>query len=434
VTSQRDQHPASTLDQRERSGTGVESDTYSRPITAIDWMKFSALKGLTLDLQLCVEGDGVIDPAALSAAVAVASQACPGARLVRRGDRWVDSGTTPVVKVTKAADFDRMRLDSPLLRHQLSAYRSSCEVILVQGTPSTVIFRAHGGVMDAHGVLLWQRQVFRALRGEAVQGATSRLTRDEAMAEIAASLGIDLPPFAGPQQGPPWRNLLGKVPSGPRRALWQRRTIDGIHPEVTAKVARLVTMFGDGPKEGLVMVPVDVRQYLPGLRSTAGLGGPVDVHVRTDDDWSDVHASLLAALNEHQFLTRRGDPGIYTLPAPYLREMNRWLDNLVRRNNNIIIENKLTPYIAAISHLGEVDLADFCADEFEATSCYSLGNGGYTPAFDIVESRGRTEVVVAGRGGPGVDERAEALLDWIEEGLSAYALDASRPLATSPVT
>lgn len=393
-------------------------ETYSRPITPIDWMRLSTPKGLLVELQLCVEGDGVIDPAALSAAVTAASQACPGARLVRRGHRWVDSGTAPVVKVAEAADFDRIRLDSPLLRHQLSCYRSSCEVVLVRGAPTTVIFRAHGGVMDAQGVLLWQRQVFRALRGEALEGTTSTLTREEAMAQVAARLGIDLPPASESEPGPEWRYVLGRLPSGPRRSLWHRRTIDGIHSGVTAKITRLVATYGDGKKDGMVMVPVDLRQYLPGLRSTAALSGSVDVIVREDDDWSDVNASLLTVLNEHQFLAFRGDPGTLSMPTPFLRELTRWLDNLARQNPRVIIDRKITPYLANVSHVGEVDLTDFCADGFEATSCYSLGNGGYTPAFDIVESRGRTEVILAGRDGPGVAGRAEALLDWIEEGLS----------------
>jgi amino acid adenylation domain-containing protein len=393
-------------------------ETYSRLITPDDWSRFSTPRGLVLDIQLCVEGDGVIDPGVLSAAVAVASQACPGARLVRRGRRWVDSGTAPVVKVGEAADFDRMRLESPLLRHQMSCYRSSCEVVLVQGAPTTVIFRAHAGVMDAQGAMLWQRQVFRALRGEAVEEVTSRLTRDEAMAEIAARLGIDLPPAEGPQPGPEWRPLVGRLPSGRRRSLWHRRTIDGIHAGVTAKIARLITAYGDGGKDGLVVIPMDLRQYLPGLRSTAGLSGIVDILVREDDDWSDVNASLLTALSEHQFLAHRGDPTLLNMPAPLMRENTRWIDTLARQNPDFIKDQKLTPYIAAISHLGEVDLADFCADEFEATSCYSLGTSGFSPGLDLIESGGRTEVTVAWRDGPGVAQQTQALLDWIQEGLS----------------
>ena len=396
-------------------------ERYSRPITSDDWGRISAPTGLALSVQICVEGDGVIDPAALSAAVAEASEACPGARVVRRDRQWVDSGTSPVVKVARADGFDRERLDSPLLRSPLTCYRSSCEVILVQGAPATVIFRANPGVMDGQGVLLWQRQVFRALRGEAVEGAGSRLTRDEAMATIAARLGIDLPPAAGPQPGPEWRSVLGKLPSGPRRSLWRRRTIDGIHTGVVAKIARLVTAYGDGPRDGLVSIPVDLRQYLPGLRSTAGLGGVIGIPVREDDEWSDVNARLLTALGENQCLAHRGDPADLRMPLPFRREMVRWMDNLVRQDHDLIIEKKLTPFIARISHLGTVDLADFSADGFDATSCYSLDMVGYTPTFDVVECRGRTELTLAWRDGPGVSERAEALLDWIEDGLSPHA-------------
>ena len=173
---------------------GSVHETYSRPVTADEWWRLGAPPGLSTEVQLCVEGDGAIDPAALTAAVATASQACPGTRLMRRRQRWVDSGRTPDVRVAEADGFDRVRLDSPLLRAPLARQgRSSCEVVLIQGTPTTVIFRAHPGVMDGRGVMLWQREIFRALRGEAVEPADSRLTHDDVMAEIAARLGIGLP-------------------------------------------------------------------------------------------------------------------------------------------------------------------------------------------------------------------------------------------------
>ena len=53
----------------------------------------------------------------------------------------------------------------------------------------------------------------------------------------------------------------------PRR----RRTIDGYHPDAAAKVAREVTAYGDGT--GIVLVPVDLRQFLPGLRTTGQASG-----------------------------------------------------------------------------------------------------------------------------------------------------------------
>jgi amino acid adenylation domain-containing protein len=393
-------------------------ETYSRPITADEWWRFGAPQGLATEVQLCVEGDGAIDPAALSVAVAASSQACPGTRLVRRGQHWVDSGRAPDIQVVDAADFDRTRLDSPLLRAPLACKgKSSCEVILVRGAPTTVIFRAHPGVMDGRGVMLWQRQVFRALSGEAVEGADSRLTHDDVMAEIIAKLGIDLPPKAEPSELE-WRSVMGKVPSGPRRSLWRRRTIDGVHLGVAAKIARLVTAYGEGGGEGLVGMPVDLRQFLPGLRTTAGVTAHVKIHIREDDDWSDVDAKLLTALSELQFLANRGDPIAGTMPLPFMRELRRWLDNMARQDHDTVRDKKLAEFITGVSHLGAVDLTDFCADGFEATSYYCLGAVTFAPEFDILESRGRTEITLTWRDGPGVAKRAEALLDSIEEHLS----------------
>jgi amino acid adenylation domain-containing protein len=405
-------------------------------MTGDEWWRFSGQQGLSTEVQLCIEGDGVIAPEALAAAVAAASAACPGMRLARRGRQWADTGQAPPVHVADAADFDRERLDSPLVRAPLHTQRrSSCEVVLIQGAPTTVIFRAHPGVTDGRGVMLWQREVFRALRGEALEGATSRLTCDEVRAEIAARLGIDPAAEAPAQETPAWRSVLGKLPSGPRRSMWRRRTIDGIHPGVAAKIARLVTAYGDEGGEGLVGIPVDLRTYLPGLRTTAGVTGHVNIHVRQDDDWSDVDAKLLMALAEHQFMAHHGDPLVKTMTLPFMRELRRWLDNLARQDHSIIGDKKLTEITAGVSHLGAVDLAEVSTDDFAATSCYCLGAVTYSPELDIVECGGRTEVSVAWRGGPGVAGRAEALLDAIQEELSPRAVrvwDGNRTATGTP--
>ena len=377
--------------------------------------------GLSTEVQLCVEGNGTIDPAALTAAVATVAQACPGTRLVRRKQLWVDSGRAPDVRVVAASGFNRVRLDSPLLRTPLACQgRSSCEVVLIQGTPATVIFRAHPGVMDGRGAMLWQRETFRALRGEAVEPADSRLTHEDVMTEITARLGIGLPPRTGPSEHQ-WRSVMGTVPGGPRWSLWRRRTIDGIHLGISAKIARLVTAYGPGGGEGLVGMPVDMREFLPGLRTTAGVTGHVKIHVRRDDDWNDVDAKLLTGLGELQFLAHRGDPTALTMPVPFMREMRRWLDNLARQNHNAVREKKLAEFVVGVSHLGAVDLEDLSADGFEATSCYCLGAVSFAPELDILESRGRTEITLTWRDGPGVAERAEALLDHVEEYLSPRA-------------
>ena len=86
--------------------------------------------------------------------------------------------------------------------------------------------------MDARGVMFWMEQVFRALRGEAVTAATSRLTLDEIMVEIAAARGIPFPPQAEAEEAAAeakWTPYLGPLPGRPYRTIRRNRVIDGYH-------------------------------------------------------------------------------------------------------------------------------------------------------------------------------------------------------------
>jgi amino acid adenylation domain-containing protein len=399
----------------------MKADRYTRPMTADMWWTFGTSRRRGTQVQLCVEGSGSVDVAALEGAVAAASQACPGARLVRRGRLWVDSGRAPAVRVVEAADFDRVELDSPVLRSPLTGEGggASTEVVLVRGTPCTLIFRAHRSVMDGRGLMLWQREVFRALRGETLQGAPSCLTNEEVKAQIASGLGFEPPTHEGKPDGPEWRSALGRIPTGPRRSLWRRRTIDGTHPGGAARIARQVALCAGG--EGRIEFTVDLRRLLPDVRITGGASGVIPVHVREDDDWARIDAALLTGLSEHHYLRHVGDPAVRVMPLALVRDLRAWIDTVGRLSHDMVQKLKLADSMAIISHLGVVDLADFSGGGFEATSYYCLGGIGQAPEVDVVESGLRTEVTVSWRGGRGVAERADALLDRIEEEFSPRA-------------
>jgi amino acid adenylation domain-containing protein len=368
-----------------------------------------------VEIQLCVEGDGTIDAADLFAALTEVGHRCPGTRLVRRGRRWVDSGVPPVVRIAEPDALGRPRLDSALLNSRLALRDSpTCEVVLLPGTPTAVVFRAHHGVMDAKGVMFWLTQVFRALRGEPVVAATSRLTANDVLAEIASAQGRELPPMAGPQ-AVRWQPLLGPLPGPPYRVLRRRRTIDGYHPGAAAKVAREVTAYGDGT--GIVLVPVDLRPFRPSLRTTGQASGSVKILVGKNEDWINVQASLLRSLSEHQFLANRADSALLKLPLPWLRSVYQWLDRRYVADGQFMVRTGVD-FLACVSHIGRAELADVSAGGFAATSCYSVVDAMLVPNIDIVESGGRTNISLGWRDGPGVAEHAEALLDRIEERLS----------------
>lgn len=385
-------------------------------------------RGRAAEIQLCVEGDGDIDPAALAAAITVASEACPGTRLIRRGRRWVDSGRAPKVRVARAEDFDRARLDSPLLRKRLANRGApSSEVVLVRGEPTTVIFRVHHALMDAIGARIWQQQVFRALRGEPVEPAITSVSHEHVIAQAAARLGQNLRPPS--QQATIWLpSLLGQASTKYRRAMWRRRTVDGVHPAAVAKIARLITAHSGGT--GVVEVPVDLRPYVPGLRTTASIGSKVQLLIGKDEDWNDVHARLLTSLKEGEFLETEGADIALKKKLTVLRRVRCKVDKAIRKK--AVFHN-----VGGVSHLGVVDLADYCADGFTATGYYGLGSTGLSAEFNIVEGQGRTELTVSWFDGPGVAERAETLLDWMADQLSPpdYRLwDGNRTERTAPPT
>lgn len=147
---------------------------FTRRIDPIEWWFLAFPARMPAATNLCVEGTGQLDADAVRNAVAVASQACPGTRLVRRGRNWVDSGIAPAVRVVRGRTLEP---DAPELRRPLPAgNRPACEVVLFDGAEPAVVFRADHAVMDARGLLWWARDVFRVLRGEAPRGAASTET------------------------------------------------------------------------------------------------------------------------------------------------------------------------------------------------------------------------------------------------------------------
>ncbi|MFB7663126.1 non-ribosomal peptide synthetase [Kitasatospora sp. NPDC056138] len=356
-----------------------------------------------------VEGDGSLSAEELAKAVAVAAEASPGMRLVRRDRRWVDSGTAPSLEVVDGGPLDRDRLDSPFLRRTLDGSGATCEVVLVPGTPSTVVFRAFHGITDGRGLLLWAADVFRALRGEDPLGADSRLNDEELLRGLDRPGGL---PPALPAPKMEWPSLLGRRSTGSAGLLWRRRTVDGRHPAATAKVAAaLAQAYGSG--RGRFFVPVDLRRYRPDLRSTASLVRALRLDVGAGDGWQEVQQRILTALAEGEELATTFADSVLRMPLPVLRTVNAGMDRFATWKNRY----NSTAYL---SHMGTVDLADYSAGDFRARTVYSLGttSPGSPLEVDLVESAGRTEITVAWHDSPGVAERAEAVLDTVEEALS----------------
>ncbi|MCP2330596.1 non-ribosomal peptide synthetase [Actinoalloteichus caeruleus] len=404
--------------------TGWDGDVYTRPVAPMDtWFLLypDAVAGI---IQVFVEGTGTIDPDRLAEAVEAASEACPGTRLVREGRTWVDSGVAPPLRVVDGSRLDRTAFTGmPVLHDRMPETGPPCEVLLLTGSPTTVVFRADHAALDGKGVLVWVEDVFRVLRGERPRGASSELTEADVIAGAPPPSGTAL------VSDLEWPSALGAAPPHRTGLFWRRRTVDGAHPALVAKIASALTRYVGRPV-GRFMVPVDLRRHAPDIRSTGNLITNLLYEASAEDDWHTAHERLLTLLAGNVDLLSGVDPSLSRVPLETARPRIAALDGFSARSNRY-------PALAMLSHLGRIDLAELSTDTFHATTLYPLPSSGPIgpPELNFVECGGRTEITIGWHDSPGTARRAEELLDVLADVLSPgrnrtwAGNDTDRPLA-----
>lgn len=405
------------------TGTITRAVPYSRRISLTERSYLMAhLMAPPMAIQVFVEGRGALDPEQLAQAVAAASDACPGARAVRRGPNWVDGGKNPPVRVVDGTGLDRTGYDSALFRSPFDpAAGPNCEVLMLTGTPSTLVFRAFHAVMDGKGMMTWITEVFRALRGQEPVGASDTDTEEDLVARFAkpgrTSEPVDTTArFASPFESfdVPETGIAEK--DGTPGWIWRRRTIPGVHPALVARTAVAITRATGGP--GRFIVPVNLRRHDPALRSTANLTLPITVDVAPAASWRAVQGRLVQAMMEGRELSADGP-----------REGNVRLSSFATLAPRLAAaraagEHRETYQATAIiSELGRVDPAALSGGGFTAATVYSLPMYvPYAPAFfTVYQLPGHVELALSCRRGPGAGARADALLDAIEAEFTAPA-------------
>ncbi|WP_159837480.1 peptide synthetase [Nocardia sp. CY41] len=360
-------------------------------------------------MYLAVHGDGNLDPAALQAAVDAASAACPGARLVRDGSDWVDSGLAATVRVVPGwtLNYAALEQDAVLNSPIGPTPDRTTEVLLLTGAQTTVLFRAFHGVMDGMGLRMWVDDVFRALRGHTPLGAPDPVADAELVARVgtAGKPTLVLPTF----QAPTGRGR--QDPAAPRWLL-RHRTIEATGKGIVALVASVLAAESD--TRSRFMIPVDLRRHDPGLRSTANLALPLFLDVAPGEDWATVRERMRTGLREKREVNELDNGNLSKFPDAVVRAVLRggnWLG--ARLNRNMVS--------ATVSHLGAFDLAEMAVPGWTPTTMRVLPqhSGAMPLLFAMVESRGKLELTVSCRNGAGIEPRLEALLDKITARLEA---------------
>lgn len=382
------------------------SSTFRRPITTTERMYFPMRElAPPFLMQLVIPGDGEIDPERLRRAVATAAAVTPGARLVRRGADWIDSGTAPAVRVAlgHTPQGPALELDPVLTSPIGPTPDTTVEVLLLTGDPVTLVFRVFHGVMDGMGMVLWATNVLRALRGEDPVPQPDPIADQELVARIGA-------PGRPAAMVPRYRSAVGRGRQrrGEARHLMRHRRIAAAGPGALARVCALLA--AETPGTSRIMMPVDLRRHDPALRSTANLALPLFLDLAPGTDWTAVKERIKTGLRERRELNQLANTKITLVPDPVNRGVlhtTNWLGARFGRNLAS----------ATVSHMGRFTADELAVPGFRPTGLYVLPQHSVAMPllFGLTEFDGRTHLTVSARNGDGIEARLEALLDRITD-------------------
>jgi len=274
--------------------------------------------------QFVVEGLGNLDESLWEKAVIEAGKVHHGSRLILKGClnslRWVDSGVSPRLRIEDGSKWDGSGPEgAPFLKDPLSPQKGpTCEVILLKGDPTRIIFRTLHAVMDGRGTQLWASDIFRALRNEPLTGSDPSLND----VDIAAAMNIeqspdnmmskrptDCIPAAGPADG----NADGTT--------WKRIRIKGrfslLLPQVAVLIAREARRHGEG--NVVIDVPVDLRSRMPSLNSTSNLSGLIYFDVKPDSTPESIQSIIKSQIEEKKELTQYYPKWLNYIPISVLK-------------------------------------------------------------------------------------------------------------------
>ncbi|TDP33148.1 peptide synthetase [Nocardia ignorata] len=387
-----------------------DDNVFRRPVTTTERMYFP-MRTLAPPflMQLVVPGEGTIDPQRLRQAVAAAADVTPGARLLRQGDIWVDSGIAPAVRVVDDHEFGYPALESdPVLTSDIGPTPdTTVEVLLLTATTPTLVFRVFHGVMDGMGMVLWATNVLRALRGADPVPQPDPVA-DQQLVDRVGAPGKPTPMI------PRYRSAVGRGRQrrGTARHLLRHRRVQAAGPGALARVCALLA--AETPGTSRIMMPVDLRRHDPALRSTANLALPLFLDIAPGQDWTQVKEEIKAGLAQRRELNQLANTRITLVPDPVNRGVLRttnWLGARLGRNLAS----------ATVSHMGRFTSDELAVPGFRPTGLFVLPqhSAAMPLLFGLTEFDGHTELTVSARNGAGIEARLEALLDRIVAMLEA---------------
>lgn len=334
--------------------------------------------------QYIVTGVGGFSQIELKAALEEAAEKNPGIRLRLKG-RWFwrywDSEGKVVAIINQKNQWSGSTSEQALFDgNSLNCRAGECaELHYFEGEFPKLVFRSHHAVLDGNATLFWIKEVFRALRREALLGSICDLNEWELSERFKKPLPEK---FMGP-----WLSIFPKlmdetltnnkqtlISDNRSSCHWLNVVIKNNDKRVLAKTIAFINekarKYVDNPSSAkvVVRVPSDLRRLLSADEpyQLSNLVSALDLEVANDDDTLSIYKKIMTGLKKKQ------DLAMFTkfitlakfLPRSTFLQKQQHFENLH--------EQGLADITAIVTHVGKVALAEFSTPDFKTLNIYAL--------------------------------------------------------------
>ena len=329
-----------------------------------------ALEHTRMSICNVYEGEGSFDLQSWNDAIAKAAEKHPGSRLVKRGhlgwSKWIDTGIAPKARLVDFSNWDGITskatgiFTAPLNVNEGPTF----EVMLLEGNPLRVCFRSHHATMDAAGIIIFTKDIFRALRGEPVIGSNSTLSDIDFLQTLnRPEWPIRKPPAIAPTGSPRGDDL---------NCSWRIVRVKGKQKGLVAKLAlaarKSAKRYSGQDPVIRSRITVDLRRHLSDdIVSTANLSSAFDVSVAEHDTVESVTQKITDNLNNRLECA---------LPHPLILGLAPWVPTKFSGMPDISIRrvHQKGGYARSgtVSNIGLINREDFSGGGFNAKSGFTI--------------------------------------------------------------
>ncbi len=365
---------------------------YVRVMSATERFSMAINELYRYNIVALAEGKGSITRAALQAAVDVAAEKNPGARVrlksILKFTKWVDSGIAPVVHEIQTPQWDCFsERGAEFMEGSFDTLNGGpvCDLYLIPGDTIRIVVRVLHAAMDARGLQHFVKDIFRVLRGEEPIGSNSTLTDYDVRIKFQDKI-------QGQQIEMECMPILPPSPHAgdPLTYVWRRAIVDKNIGSMLPKMAIFLAQHARKHAQGEVgfTIPVDLRGLREELNTTANMTGYLRVKVEPDATAKSVMQQINQGIKNH--LDCIIPPIFKWVPwiplSMLIKDMRKNADTLLYAKNKVIPSG-------GIVSMGMFKPEDFSCPTFQASTCIGIPGSVGKMNVVIMNHTDHTEVV-----------------------------------------